>query len=165
MRALLRGHPADDSAVLGALNHWLAEHPQLRTLASYAALPGEIDLLPLLAAHPDRRWVFPRVSGEALSLHVIRDPLTGFRTGAWGILEPAPDAPEAPPAEVDAFLCPGLAFDPAGGRLGRGRGYYDRLLAAARPDALKLGVCRSFQLVDATFSEPHDIAMDRIISG
>jgi len=165
MRAFLREHPADDSAILGTLGHWLVEHPQARTIASYAAMPGEIDLLPLLSATPDRRWVFPRISGDGLSLHVIEDPATGFRPGPWGILEPVPDAPEVPTAEVDAFFCPGLAFDPSGGRLGRGRGYYDRLLAGARPEAVKLGVCQPFQIVAETFSEPHDIAMHRIISG
>jgi len=164
MRARLRARPSEAPDVLDALRHWLAERPQLQTLASYAAMPGEIDLLPLLAANPERRWVFPRISGEGLSLHIIRDPVSGFRPGPWGILEPSPDAHEVPPAEVDAFLCPGLAFDRSGGRLGRGRGFYDRLLAAARPDALKLGICRPFQIVEQTFSEPHDIAMDELVS-
>lgn len=128
-------------------------------------MPDEVDLIPLLSRFPGRRWLFPRINGHGLAFHQVRNPATDFRPGPWGILEPAPDLPEIPLAEIDVFLCPGLAFDPTGGRLGRGRGFYDRLLAAARPDSLKIGVCRAEQRVPDTFPEPHDIAMDEVLCG
>ena len=53
-----------------------------------------------------------------------------------GIPEPRPDLPEVPPAAVDWALVPGLAFDERGFRLGRGAGYYDRLIPLLRPDAI-----------------------------
>lgn len=148
-----------------AVGRWLAGQPRLLTIAAYAAMPGEVDLAGLLAEQPGRRWVFPRISGHGLIFHRVRNAADDLCPGPWGILEPSPTLPEIPVADIDAFLCPGLAFDPAGGRLGRGRGFYDRLLASARPDALKIGVCHAGQLVPDTFPEAHDIAMDLVISG
>lgn len=137
----------------------------MRTVALYAAMPEEVDLLPLVAWDPDRRWVFPRVCGEDLVFHEVRDCDRDLIPGRMGIREPSPSLPQVAAGEVDVFLCPGLAFDAGGGRLGRGRGYYDRTLAAARPGALKVGVCLPCQRVADTFPQAHDVAMDVVISG
>ena len=51
-----------------------------------------------------------------------------------------------------------------GGRVGFGRGYYDRLLAFARSDAVKVGLAYDFQIVDDVYSEDYDIMMDYIIT-
>ncbi|MEI7908647.1 MAG: 5-formyltetrahydrofolate cyclo-ligase [Verrucomicrobiota bacterium] len=165
IRQLLRGAPRESEGVREALRRWLAARPALRTVALFAALPGEIDLLPLLASAPDRRWLFPRVCGEDLVFCEVRDPACDLQPGSLGIREPSPALPGVPLSEIDVFLCPGLAFDPLGGRLGRGRGYYDRALAASRPDALKLGICHPCQLVADTFPQAHDVIMDAVISG
>lgn len=133
-------------------------------MAIFAALPGEPDLLPLVEHHPERRWVLPRVDGDFLTFHPVTDPENELISGAFGIREPRPDSTIIPIHEIDAFLCPGLAFDSSGNRLGRGRGFYDRMLEQARPDAHKLGVCFPFQVVADTFPEPHDIRMDALIT-
>ena len=134
-------------------------------ISAFAALPGEPDLLPLLAEFPDRQWIFPRVENDRLMLHPVADPSRDLLPGAFGIREPSPALPVIDVTAIDAFLCPGLAFDRNGGRLGRGRGFYDRLLAQARPNARKLGIAFSFQLVDDTFPEPHDMRMEKILIG
>jgi len=67
-------------------------------------------------------------------------------------------------AEVDVWICPGLAFTAAGDRVGFGGGWYDRFLAAARSDALKLGVAYRFQLVEDLPTEPHDLRLDEIVA-
>jgi 5-formyltetrahydrofolate cyclo-ligase len=59
-------------------------------------------------------------------------------------------------------LVPGLAFDPAGGRLGRGAGYYDRLLT--KFEGVRVGVCFSELLVDEVPTEAHDIQMDFVVT-
>jgi 5-formyltetrahydrofolate cyclo-ligase len=159
MRQILRNHAPEAIAVSTVLDQWLLAHPECRTIAVYSPLPGEIDLTRTLLTHPERRWVFPRVADHHLTFHTGGNLIHG----SFGVLEPAADSPEVPLLEVDAFLCPGLAFDKNGGRLGRGRGFYDRLLAQARPDALKLGICHSFQIVADTYPEPHDIPMDELI--
>lgn len=165
MRALLRDHPSNPEPVRHALAQWLATRPHLQTIAVYSALPGEVDLTALLAENPERHWAYPRVSGDHLTFHLVDDPEIHLTPGAFGIREPSPMTPEIPLDRIDAFLCPGLAFDTRGGRLGRGRGFYDKLLSKARPDAEKIGVCFPSQIVADTFAEPHDIHMDHVICG
>lgn len=159
MRQALRGHTFDSDPACAALAKWLLARPDLRTVAIFSALPGEVDLTPLRRHHPQLSWVYPKVHGHHLTFH----PGDQLHPGAHGILEPAAGSPEVPLHQIDVFLCPGLAFDKSGHRLGRGRGFYDRLLAQARPDALKVGVCFPFQIVPDTFPEPHDVIMDAVI--
>ena len=64
--------------------------------------------------------------------------------------------------EIDLFLIPGVAFDRSLHRLGRGKGYYDRLLKNTA--AKKIGLCFDFQLFDTVPSDAHDIAMDAILT-
>lgn len=160
MRRLLANLPASDPLAVDA---WLQAHPAPLTIAAFAALPGEVDLMDVIARHPDRRWVFPRMEGQGLRFHAVANPAIDLSTGAFGVREPAPALPIVEITEIDAFFCPGLAFDARGGRLGRGKGFYDRMLAHARPDALKIGVCHRAARVDDTFPESHDIAMDEVI--
>ncbi|MEN9974658.1 MAG: hypothetical protein RLZZ282_664 [Verrucomicrobiota bacterium] len=149
--------------VCEALDDWLAAHPSLHTLAVYAALPGEVDLADLVARHADRTWLYPRVVGDHLTFHIVTTPASQLVAGAFNVQEPTPTLTQIPVTSIDAFLCPGLAFDENGGRLGRGRGFYDRMLAGARPNTLKIGVCFAGQIVPDTFSEPHDIPMDCVV--
>jgi 5-formyltetrahydrofolate cyclo-ligase len=166
MRSISLLETRDSQPVCRALDECLSARPELRTIAVFSALPGEPDLTELTTLpRPGLRWGYPRVDGEQLTFHIVADPAQDLIPGAFGILEPAPGLPEVRASEIDAFFCPGLAFDPQGGRLGRGRGFYDRLLSKGRPDALKIGGCFPHQLVPDTHSEPHDIAMDLVISG
>lgn len=165
MRQLMPDPPPDSAPACAALDAWIRDQPNLRTLAVFAALPGEVSLLEFITRHPEIRWAYPRVLSDQLVFHAVKNPQTDLLPGNFGIAEPSPTLPEIPAREIDAFLCPGLAFDASGGRLGRGKGFYDRILATARPGALKIGVCFPGQLVPDTFSEPHDVRMDRVISG
>ena len=161
MRRKLRDLDNSSAPACAALERWLLAHPGFRVIAAYSPLPGEVDLSAVIVSRPDLKWVYPKICGHHLTFHSGDD----HRPGAFGILEPHHESPEVPLQEIDAFICPGLAFDTNGGRLGRGRGFYDRLLAQARPDALKVGICFREQLVPDTFSEAHDILMDEVIHG
>ena len=160
MRRLLANPPASDALAVDA---WLEEHTAQQTIAAFAALPGEVDLMDVITRHKERRWVFPRVEGDELCFHAIGNPATDLTSGAFGVREPSAALPVVEIAQIDAFFGPGLAVDACGGRLGRGKGFYDRMLAKARSDALKIGICFQAQRVDDTFPEPHDIAMDGVI--
>lgn len=163
MRETLRDTAAPHGAIHCKLDRWLADHPQMLTIATFAALPGEVDLSRWVAAHSSRSWAYPKVAqGHHLTFHLVADPAVDLSPGAFGIMEPCPSLPEVSIDGIDAFLCPGIAFDLNGGRLGRGRGFYDRILAKARPDALKIGVCFPNQIVVSTFSEAHDARMDEV---
>ena len=162
-RRILRDTPADSRTVCDALDRWLGNQSGLRTIAVFAALPGEPDLSELVARHPQRCWVYPRVAGDDLAFHAVENPAVELTPGAFGIREPSPAVAEIAVHHIDAFLCPGLAFDGHGGRLGRGRGFYDRMLAGARHGAVKVGVCSVSQIVPDTFPESHDVRMDVVV--
>jgi 5-formyltetrahydrofolate cyclo-ligase len=68
------------------------------------------------------------------------------------------------PEVIDLILVPGLAFSQSRHRLGRGGGFFDRILAGRAAKAFKVGVCFSFQLLDSVPSEAHDIVMDAVVS-
>lgn len=92
------------------------------------------------------------------------DPFAALPTGAFGIREPAPSAPTLPLNQLDFILVPGVAFDASGRRIGRGKGFYDRLLAETNSNCLKCGVAVDDQLIEGIPVEPHDIAMNVILT-
>jgi 5-formyltetrahydrofolate cyclo-ligase len=85
------------------------------------------------------------------------DANTRWKRGTHGILEPL-RAPAAAPHDLRVVVVPGVAFDARGGRLGHGRGHFDRLLAEGR--ALRIGLCFENRLVEAVPMESHDVPMD-----
>jgi 5-formyltetrahydrofolate cyclo-ligase len=165
MRKLLRENPADSQAVCEALHVWLNQHTDMQIIAVFSPLPGEVDLTNFVSRHPEIQWCYPRVEGETLTFHCVTDPLSELQAGHFHILEPISKQVIISLIKIDAFICPGLAFHADGGRLGRGKGFYDRILTQARPDAIKIGVCFPEQLIVQTFSESHDIPMDSVITG
>jgi len=68
------------------------------------------------------------------------------------------------PDVIDLILVPGLAFSTDRHRLGRGGGFFDRLLGGRAAKAFKLGVCFSFQMLDTLPNESHDVVMDAIVT-
>ncbi len=140
-----------------------------RTVLLYAAgFPEEIETVPLLeiAYGSGKRVVLPRVDPIAgrLRLHPVGDPRSELLPGILGIPEPRPDLPEIDPEAIDWTLVPGLAFDQQGYRLGRGAGHYDRLLPTLRPDCSCWAIALSCQIVDGFPVEPHDIALDGLLT-
>jgi len=153
---------ADSGVVVGKLVQELERLPNARIVAAYMAMPGEVDLRELFG-QIDRQWVFPRVRGEDLKFYRVKNLEAEMKVGAFGILEPKDELEEVSVDAVDVFLCPGLGFDRKGGRLGRGRGFYDRMLKQAKPTAVKIGVCFPFQIVDHIVTEDHDVTMDLVL--
>lgn len=97
----------------------------------------------------------------------ITDPATQLKPGCFGILEPTAERitlATIDPAKIDAVLVPGSVFDPAGGRLGYGGGYYDRFLTRDAPQARRIGLAYAVQLVEQVPMEAHDQYMDMIIT-
>lgn len=134
-----------------------------RCVAFFCALPDE----PLTREALERwrgtkRIVVPRVEGERMCF-VDYDPAASVR-GAFGIEEPGPDARACDPAQIDLMVVPGVAFTASGARMGRGRGYYDRYLSLPEIHAVKVGVCYRHQVTDELPVEPHDVAMDYVLT-
>jgi len=85
------------------------------------------------------------------------DAATTWKKAAHGIWEPT-ESKVAAPQDLRLIVVPGVAFDAQGGRLGHGRGHFDRLLAPS--GALLVGLCFENRLVEAVPMEPHDVRMD-----
>ncbi|HLN63755.1 MAG TPA: 5-formyltetrahydrofolate cyclo-ligase [Symbiobacteriaceae bacterium] len=164
--------PADRHRLDAVAQRTLIELPafrQARTILLYQAFRGEVDTAAIAAAAlaAGKRLALPRVIKEprGLVLHAYSgDPAT-LRRGAYGIAEPYPEWPVIPLAAVDLAVVPGVAFDPAGNRLGYGGGYYDRLLPdlrQANPQAVLIGLGYRFQLLPALPLDPHDIQLDGV---
>jgi len=83
-------------------------------------------------------------------------------TGQFWIPEPRPDCAEIPADTFELVLVPGVAFDLKGRRLGRGRGFFDRLLVEVR--GLKCGIAFELQMANEIPTEAHDIRMDFILT-
>jgi 5-formyltetrahydrofolate cyclo-ligase len=89
--------------------------------------------------------------------------------GKWKILEPPRErwgepGKEIAPEEIDLVVVPGVGFSRAGGRMGNGQGYYDRLLERVRPDCVLVGLCYECQLFDDLIVGPHDVFMDKVVT-
>jgi 5-formyltetrahydrofolate cyclo-ligase len=83
----------------------------------------------------------------------------------FGILQPPLAAARlVPTAAISLFLVPGLAFDPAGRRLGYGLGCYDRAFADAAPGTLKVGLAFELQILESVPADPHDVPMDIVVT-
>ena len=135
-----------------------------RTVGVFCSLADEPDTSEALArwSAAGRRLAVPRVEGDVMRFYEY-DPWT-MRPGAFGIAEPGLEARLCEPRELDLVIVPGTAFTAAGARMGRGRGYYDKYLALPGVHAVKIGVCYAHQLVGELPSEPHDVAMDCVIT-
>jgi 5-formyltetrahydrofolate cyclo-ligase len=89
--------------------------------------------------------------------------------GAYKILEPKTELRTLPektvkPTELDLVMVPGTAFDLRGGRMGQGKGYYDRLLASARADSPLVALAFDCQIFDEIPVAAHDVFMDLVLT-
>jgi 5-formyltetrahydrofolate cyclo-ligase len=145
---------------LTALDCWRTA----RTIFSYHPLKDEVNLLPLLEEQRTKEWIFPRINGESLSLHRWT-PDAPWLKGSFDIHEPDPAHwAEVDIETIDLVLIPGIAFDRSGGRLGRGKGFYDRLLSSQGFRAIKIGIVSELCLFQKIPTESHDIRMDLVIT-
>lgn len=133
-----------------------------KVVALFSPLPDEpmigalIHLLPSTA-----NVVLPRVEGEVMHFYPCLN--SELEIGSYGIMEPQGNVP-VEPSEIDLIVVPGVAFAKDGARMGRGKGYYDKYMSQEGFNAYKIGVCYAVQLVDTIPAEPHDIAVDIVIS-
>jgi 5-formyltetrahydrofolate cyclo-ligase len=142
----------------------LPELQDIRPVGGYWTIRSEVDARPLMEALTGR--------GQDVALSQIIHPHLSWRLwkpddplikGGFGVREPGPDAPEVFPK---ALLVPLVAFDRRGGRIGYGKGHFDRAIAAleAKHPVLTVGLAYSIQEIDEVPIEPHDRRLDIVIT-
>jgi 5-formyltetrahydrofolate cyclo-ligase len=170
IRDLLKSIPAEQKqlfsqqarALLCSQQRW----QQARSILFHAPMMGELDVWPLVgeALQSGRKVALPRFVPEDNFYVVceIENTDGDLQPGQFGIREPAEDCHQISLNRLDLLLVPGVAFDLQGRRLGRGKGYYDQLLAEVRGPIC--GVAFDDQIVAEVPLEPHDVVVDCILT-
>jgi len=141
----------------------LAEINNANTICIYLSLPDEVGTYSLFTElrKKNKRVVVPKIYQSNLQLYEA-ESLKHLINGSFGILEPSDTLPRVKAEDVECFIVPGIAFDTKGHRLGRGMGYYDRLLEhISQP---KIALALDAQIVPMVPNESYDIVMDVIIT-
>jgi 5-formyltetrahydrofolate cyclo-ligase len=140
-----------------------------KAVACFASDLQEIDTEPLLRRilADGKTLLLPYLRGEgpeaAMAFAPVKDLDRELAEGAYGIREPVPEARNGAAPEPDLVLAPGLAFDLRGGRLGKGKGFYDRYLAAFR--GFKAGLAYDVQIAEKNLPlDAHDQMMDAVVT-
>ncbi|MGD0746091.1 MAG: 5-formyltetrahydrofolate cyclo-ligase [Verrucomicrobiota bacterium] len=161
--------PVARAAASAQIRTRLKEQPFWRNGASvlfFAPMLDEVDVWPLLeeTLAGGKTATLPRfdpVSNDYLACRV-QNPQIEVGPGQFGIREPKAGCAEIPLERLELILVPGVAFDLRGGRLGRGRGFYDRLLLEIH--GIKCGVAFDEQIVDAVPAGRLDVRMDFVLT-
>ena len=137
---------------------------EARTILLYHSLPDEVDTHTIVDSllMSGKTILLPRVTGDStMELRRYTGP-RDLAQGAFGIMEPAGRV-FTDYASIDLAVVPGMAFDREGNRMGRGKGYYDRLLPMLT-HTYKIGICFPFQMVESVPCDEHDARMDEVIT-
>lgn len=133
----------------------MAEH-----ILMYHSLPDELSTHDFLEKwHHGKRFYLPRVNG--VNLDILPYDKSTLRYGAFHIEEP--DGTDiADIGSMDLIVVPAMAYDRKGNRVGRGKGFYDRLLSECK--AVKIGVAYDCQIFDEIDVESFDAPVDIVVT-
>lgn len=164
---------ADKDAISRLICERLASQPEYAragTVMCYVDMRHEVRTYQFLCEEipHGKRLVVPYCVGSELNLFWLK-AMDELAPGTFGILEPKPELRRQEdrrivPTELDLIMVPGVAFDPQGGRIGHGQGYYDRLLPQTRSDTPLIALAFECQLFPKVPMQPHDIYMDKVVT-
>lgn len=147
----------------------ISRHPiwlTAKTVMLFSPLPDEPPIGELLprCLHEGKTACLPRFRAGADSYEaaIVRDPDVDLQPARFGIPEPIPECAALPLNQLDLVFVPGVAFAPCGARLGRGRGFYDRILAAVSRE--RVGIAFSEQLLASVPMEGHDVHLTGVVT-
>lgn len=139
---------------------WQRSH----TVMLYAPMRYEPDLTPVLDTLNGKCLVLPSMENDLIVPRTISSAAE-FRISSGALREPDPErCPVVDAAAIDLIMVPGLGFGRDGSRLGRGKGHYDRFLAALPDRTVSTGVCFACQVSATIPVEPHDVMMNRLLT-
>jgi 5-formyltetrahydrofolate cyclo-ligase len=136
------------------------------TIMVYMALPQEVQTMSIItqARQSQKRIAAPVTRGQDLVAVALSEAPTQLRRGRFGILEPCGTQRVIHPQEIGFIAVPGIAFDTRGGRLGFGKGYYDRFLRQLPATTYRCGLAFGIQVVPCVPQASHDICMHGIVT-
>ena len=145
----------------------LLSHPKVqsaKTILLYHSLPDEVQTTQLLTVlHSMNKLILlPKIIGDGIMELRVYTGENSLSKGQYGIMEPIGEV-FSDYENIDVAIIPGMAFDKKGHRLGRGKGYYDRLLPQLH-NTYTIGICFPFQLLDSVPVTSHDIPVDEVIT-
>lgn len=139
-----------------------AHFKNARNIALYWSLNDEVDTHQFIEKwHRQKNIYLPAVIGNDLAFRQYTG-IDNMQAGVFSILEPTGNKLNNI-ADIDLVIVPGMAFDTHNNRMGRGRGFYDRILSTTK--AYKIGIAFECQLFRQIPANSNDIAMDEVISG
>lgn len=146
-------------AVFSLLEH-TAAFMMSENILLYHSLPDELSTIAFISKwNGSKNFFLPRVNG--VNLEILPYEKSRLHLGAFNIEEPEGDD-VCDMAGIDMVIVPAVAYDRHGNRVGRGKGYYDRLLRDTA--AIKIGVAYDFQLIDEIDADDHDVPVDYVIT-
>ena len=160
--AEIEQHSAVIATYVCALPAFCVSH----TVMVYMALPQEVQTMQIItqARQLQKRVAVPVIRGQALVAVALNEAPMQLRRGRFGILEPRGTQCVIHPQEIGCIAVPGIAFDARGGRLGFGKGYYDRFLKQLPATTYRYGLAFGIQVVPCVPQAPHDICMHGIVT-
>ena len=145
----------------------LAEYRNATAVLFYLSKNNEVQTDEMIsAAYRSGKKVYVPVTGpDELKVSELPGLDIEFDLGPYGIREPAPKflkfvSPEA----LDLVILPGVAFDARGGRIGYGKGYFDRLLGRLAANTVRVGVAYEFQVLETVPQAATDVAVQKIVT-
>jgi len=144
----------------------LPQFMKAEVVCCYITLPGEVmtEMIVEKCWKDGKKVCVPAYRGETKHYDLACfEKNARLAEGLYGVPEPA-EAGWVSFAKVDFVVVPGLAFDPSGGRVGHGGGYYDRILGGMRKKVFKAGLCFEFQVLDGVPMNAGDVRMDAVVT-
>ena len=139
----------------------LQEFKNAKHILCFWALPDEVNTSMLIRTwEKEKKFYLPVVKNTELVIKPYSSSKE-LQQGVFAIQEPRTDS-EVSLSDIDLIIVPGVAFDELGHRLGRGKGYYDRLLQ--HTTTTKIALAYSEQIYESIPTELHDIKMDIVVS-
>lgn len=145
----------------------MEEYVSRRRILFYASLAGEVQTREAIemSLKSGKKVFLPKVHRDGLLIFEIRSYEEDTAPGAFHVAEPREGrAVETEPGCLELAIVPGVAFDLRGGRLGFGKGYYDRLLGCLSGKIPLVGLAFEFQVLDHVPRGRGDVPMDFIVT-
>lgn len=137
------------------------------TIFIYVSFNSEVSTRHIikLALHKGKRVCVPKVdkSNKIMDAYYINH-IKDLKKGVYGILEPKDQCIKACNEDIDLIVCPGLAFDKFGNRIGYGGGYYDKFIGSTKKKIISIGLAYKFQIIDNVYSNEKDKRINYIIT-